>query len=122
MGAAKGRGRAPACKWGALGLCPTPACPHHLRDCGQVIPHAGPGPLMKNEWVPCRERGEPRPCSPEVLRMDSTLVGRKIHFLGVCPFSCGQWGSAPGRQRLPLCSSLCCSYLPDSFIPWPPWL
>lgn len=82
---------------GSPGALPHP-CPHHLCDCGQVTPRTGPGSLVKNEGASCRERDEPSPRSPEVLRRNTTLACRKIYFLGICLFGCRQWGSLPAGR------------------------
>lgn len=86
-------GKGTSLQVGSPGALPHP-CPHHLCDCG-------PRSLVKNEGVPYRERGGPRPRSPEVLRMDTTLASRKIYFLGICPYGC--LPTVGESSRPPLC-------------------
>lgn len=104
-GAAKGRERAPACKWGALWPCPTPA----LTTCATVGESLllGPGALVKTQRAPCSALSELRPRSLRRWGWNTTPVGSQGRFISLftCLFSCRQWGHLPGLQQPPLCSS-----------------
>lgn len=104
-GAAKGRERAPACKWGALWPCPTPA----LTTCATVGESLllGPGALVKTQRAPCSALSELRPRSPEALGMEH-YPGRVrkedlFPYLLVC-------SAADSGDTFQACSSLRCAH------------